>query len=182
MLRLPGLHTNPLQIQTLLFPPPYFHPCPWPPFRRQTQVHNGPSCNILRYCVLVTGDISVRLLQPCLCHHILHRGLNSSRLGICSLPDQYTSHMRPLLSGVPEVAHHLRPFVFLCRKNSPHILEGGYLGEGDTICSDSPIIPLLCLLLHQAMTLPLNSLSEIFLSTVFPLLALASTSPPDTGP
>ena len=71
-----GRRPNPLQIQTLLFPPPHFQHFPWPLFFCQTQAHNGPSCNIFCYCVLVMGDVRLRLLQPRLRHRIPHRGVN----------------------------------------------------------------------------------------------------------
>ena len=55
-----------------------FHPWPRPPLRRQTQVFNRCSRNILRDCVLAAGGVILRLLQTRLRHRILHRGINPS--------------------------------------------------------------------------------------------------------
>ena len=55
------------------------------------------------------------------------------------------------------VAHHSRPVVVLFHKSSHQVLEGGDLGEEDSVDSDLPILPLPCFLLHQAMPLPLHS-------------------------
>ena len=83
-LHLPGRHPYPLQIQTLLFPPPNSHSWPCPPLRRQTQVHNGPSHNILRHGVLVVVDVGIHLLQHRLHHRILQKGVHPS--SVLSLP------------------------------------------------------------------------------------------------
>ena len=86
----------------------------------------------------------------------------SQYTGIRSLPAQYTSQPRPLLSGTPYVTHHFRTDVVLCHENSPQVLEGGDLGEGGSIGSEFPLRPRPCLLLCQATPLPLHSLLAKF--------------------
>ena len=99
--------------------------------------------------------------EPCLWpvyQELLHcRQVNISQCqGIRSLHTKYPSQLRPLMSGMSEVAHHCQPFVVLCHKNSPHILGGGDLGEGEYIGNECPRRPFPCLLLRQATSLPLH--------------------------
>ena len=91
-------------------------------------------------------------------HLVKVTGANLSRCPyIRSLPAQYPSQPRPFLSGAPEVAHHFRPVVVLCRNNLPQIIYGGDLGEDDYLGRDFPLCTLPCLLLRQATPLPLHS-------------------------
>ena len=61
------------------------------------------------------------------------------------------------MPGALEVAYHCRPVIVLCCKNSPQVLEGDDLGEGDSVGSEFPLRPLLCLLLRQATPILLHS-------------------------
>ena len=74
--------------------------------------------------------------------------------------------MFPLLTGAPEVAYHLRPGIVLRRKNSLQVIEGGDLGEGGSVGSECPLLPLPCLFLRQTMTLPLHSPSAEYVGQV----------------
>ena len=76
---------------------------------------------------------------------------------ILYLPAQYPSQPRPLLFDAPEVAHHFRPDVVLCHKNSTQILEGRDLGDRESVVSEWPLNPLPWLFLHQATTLTPHS-------------------------
>ena len=83
------------QIQTPLFSPPLVNPCSTAPLHLQTQVRDWLDLNILCNCVLAAGDISLRLLQPCLLHHLSQKGVppdpiyTSTRLFDC----QRASHL-----------------------------------------------------------------------------------------
>ena len=48
----------------------------------------------------------------------------------------------PLMPGAQEVAHNCFTFAVLCCKNSPQVLEGGELEEGDSLGSECPLRPL----------------------------------------
>ena len=61
-IRLIGRCPHLLQIQTLLFPPPHFHYCLWPPLCCQTQIHNGRSRNIFRHSIMESRDLGLHLL------------------------------------------------------------------------------------------------------------------------
>ena len=54
-----------------------------------------------------------------------------------------------------KVSDHLWPVVVLRQDKSPKILEVGDLGKGDPIGCDIHLCPRPCLLLYQAMPLPL---------------------------
>ena len=61
---------RPLQIETIMFPPPPGHPRLRPPSGTLTEVHNRPHHNILRGRVLPPRDVCFDPLEACF-HHCL---------------------------------------------------------------------------------------------------------------
>ena len=108
--------------------PDYVPSLPWFPLR-QYLVH--PMVESAEHPLHMRGQ------DPCFWpvyqDRLYHHQVDLSQfLGIRSLPSQYPSQPRPLLTGAQEVAYHFRKVIVLCRKKSPQVLEGGDLGEGES--------------------------------------------------